>query len=80
MHAYAFAFTLASKWWSRMVVMEHSDLEGRSTTNINSLLHESVLQRAGKPRKYKGSLFSGNKRTQTKVEKTESHKEFLRTQ
>ena len=42
--------------------MESGELEGFSTTIISSPFHKSVLQRAGKPRKYKGSWFSSNKR------------------
>ena len=41
--------------------MECGDLEGHLTTNISSLFCESVLQRAGAPRKCEGSWFSSNK-------------------
>ena len=46
----------------QMAAMERGDLEGHSTTNISSPFHQSVLQRAGRPRKYEGSWFSSNKR------------------
>ena len=66
-----------------MAAIECSDQKGHSTTNISSLFRDSVLQRAGRPRKYEGFWFSGNKRIaishQANVKETESHKEFLQT-
>ena len=62
MSCVTYACTYTSKWRSRMAAMERGDLEGFSTTNISSPFHKSVLQIAGRPRKYEGSWFSGSKR------------------
>ena len=45
----------------QMAAIERGNLEGHSITNIISPFHQSVLQRAGTPRKYKGFWFSSNK-------------------
>ena len=44
-----------------MAAFGHCDLEGCLTANMSFPLRKSVLQRAGRLRKYEGSWFSSNK-------------------